>query len=333
MRYSTCKKILHSVLARNPAQAVYLSGPPGVAKTAICFEVAEELGLPKDRVLLFRSSLRDPVDLMGVPQPRDGVTHWTPPAEIARFAEGSGPGLIIVDELAQAVTMMQNALGGLLLDKVIGELRIDPRVMMIATGNRTQDKAGSNRIVSQLANRLLHLEMEANVEDWSHWGLTHGIDPQLIAFLKYRPNLLHDFDPDRFSNATPRTWEMVSRTCDPNLPRGDYAAAVSGLVGDGAAAEYIGFRETVMRMPSIEGILAAPDRAEVPSEPSIMYAVTVALTTRADSENMAAIVQYLNRMPVEFGVMAMKDIVARDRRLSSTKPFVEWAMKNTSVLI
>lgn len=63
MRMQTATKIIVSTLTRNPNQAIYVSGAPGLGKTAMAYDVSQALGLPKERVLLFRPSLRDPVDL------------------------------------------------------------------------------------------------------------------------------------------------------------------------------------------------------------------------------------------------------------------------------
>jgi DNA helicase TIP49 (TBP-interacting protein) len=63
MRLQTATQIITSTLRRNPGQAIYISGAPGLGKTSMVYDVAKALGIPDDRVLLFRPSLRDPVDL------------------------------------------------------------------------------------------------------------------------------------------------------------------------------------------------------------------------------------------------------------------------------
>ena len=78
-------------------------------------------------------------------------------------------------------------------------------------------KAGAGRVVSQLGNRLCHLEMEAHLDDWCEWALASGLDVTTISFLRFKPNLLSDFEADRFSNPTPRSWEAVARA-NVNLP-------------------------------------------------------------------------------------------------------------------
>lgn len=63
MRYATAKNIIVSTLAKHLPQTLYMSGAPGLGKTSLCYEIAKAKGIPDDRVLLFRPSLRDPVDL------------------------------------------------------------------------------------------------------------------------------------------------------------------------------------------------------------------------------------------------------------------------------
>lgn len=335
MRMSNLNTIIAAALEANPNQAVYVSGAPGVGKTSMAYDIADKLGIPRDRILLFRPSLRDPVDLMGVPSVdrEQGLTRWNPPAELHNFREGTGPGMILWDELPQAVTQMQNAAAGCLLDWVVGDLKIDKQVVQLATGNRTKDKAGANKVVSQLGNRVMHLELEAHLDDWCSWAFGADIDPLLIGFIRLRPDLLHDFNPDRLSNPTPRSWEMVSRSVPTNLPRDLFFAGVSGLVGEGAAVEYAGFRDTAAQMPSIDNIMLNPTTAEVPEKMDVLYAVCAALAHRTTGENFDRIMQYIDRLPTEFSTMVVKDALIRTPAVAASKAFTSWAVKNADVFI
>lgn len=157
--------LMRACIQSRPSQAIHLSGPPGVGKTAMVYAAAKEAGLPEDRVMLLRPSLMEPVDLLGVPSVENGVTSFCPPAALTHFKRGSGPGLILIDELPQASPAMQNALGGLLLDGALGGLHLDPAVARISTGNRVQDKAGATRILSQIGNRICHIELGVLLEE------------------------------------------------------------------------------------------------------------------------------------------------------------------------
>jgi hypothetical protein len=176
-------------------------------------------------------------------------------------------------------------------------------------------------------------EMEAHLDDWCSWAMTAGIDPFVIAFLRLRPNLLHDFDPNRPRNPTPRTWEMVSRSCDPNLDRGLFMQTVAAFIGEGPAAEYVGTRDIMGKMPNIDSILLTPDKAEIPTEPAVLFAVSTALAMRASKDNFDRVMTYLHRMPVEFSTVAVKDAIMRDGAIKTSRAFTEWAIKNASVFV
>jgi len=336
MRYSSAKQIIVSTLTRAPKQPVFLIGEPGVAKTSLCFDIGKKFNIPEKRTLLFRPSLRDPVDLMGAPDfltTPEGTrtTVWASPEELYNFRKGTGPGLIIWDELPQAITQMQNAIAGALLDRVLGPLRIDDQVMQIATGNRTSDKAGANRIVSQLGNRVKFIDLEANIDDFCKWALGADIDPLLVAFLRLRPDMLQDFEADRRSNPTCRSWEMVSDSCDPALPKELFFTDVMGLVGEAAAVEYTAFRDMAARMPNIDAILLNPQGIEVPAEPAVLFACASALAYRASTDNFASLMKFMTRAPIEFSTMFVNDALQRHPKITSTKAFTDWAIENGEV--
>lgn len=48
--------------------------------------------------------------------------------------------------------------------------------------------------------------------DWCKWAVKAGIRPEIIAFLRFKPALLHDPEATSDVNAwpTPRSWEMAS---------------------------------------------------------------------------------------------------------------------------
>ena len=79
-------------------------------------------------------------------------------------------------------------------------------------------------------------------------------------------------------------------------------------------------------------LLMAPDKAKVPEEPAVLYALSTGLAAKATPDNMERVVKYALRMPAEFQVLLVKDAVTRDNSLTNTKSFNEWAAKNSNVL-
>ena len=322
--------LIVEVLRHNPKQSVNVQGAPGNGKTSLIHAAAKRLEIPDSNVVIFRPSLHDPVDLVGTPWLIDGSTHWASPAWLNKLREGRW--MLGLDELPQGVVMMQNALAGLILDRVIGEVTLSPDVYIISTGNRTTDKAGANRMVGQLANRVLNLDMESSLSGWTEWALDAGMPIWLISFLRFRPNLLNDYSPDRFSNPTERTWEMVGRL-PPTLTGSGFFNAVKGLVGEGAAAEVVGFKEIMCKMPNVDTLLLSPGDAPVPTDPATLYALSGALAHRAGKDNFDRVTVYADRMPPEFSVLLVRDAYKLKPEISGTAAFTKWAMQNSGVLI
>lgn len=337
MKYSSIVNNMVNAWTCDPTLPVYLEGPPGIGKTSVAFDVARRLGMdPRPHteggdVVIFRPSLKDPVDLMGTPDNRGEWTRWKPPFELAALTQG--PKLLCVDELPQAEKMMQNALAGLMLDRCIGELVLHPEVRVMSTGNRTKDKAGANRIVSQLGNRVARYEQVVDLDDWCNWAMEQeGLDLMGVAYMRFTGvSALFDFDPDRFSNATPRAWERVMRQDHSLYDPADFYETVSGIVNEGRAGEYVGFRQLLGKVPNIDQIVMDPQGAQVSDEPDVNYACVANLITRATANNFSALSTYVQRLKKDYQVLFMKGAIRRDDKLMETREFIHWSVNNQTV--
>ena len=328
MKYQDIKLSIVEQFKVTNSVVPYIEGKPGGGKSALASEVGKELGF--DNVVQFFASLRDPVDLLGTPRNDGDVTRWIPPAELKRLETGRN--LLIIEEISDCNTSMQNALCGLIYDRRVNDLHLSSDTYIIATGNRTQDKSGANRLVSKLLGRVRTFEFTENIDDWCSWALDNDIDPVLIQFLRFRPDLLSDFNPDRKSNPTPRTWARVNLTPS-ELPTEVFFANVAGDVGEGAAAEYTGFRRIYENLPSVESILMNPAKADVPKDPAVLYALTGAIAHKTSKDNFDRVCEFLDRLSPEFQVMAVSDAMKLKPEIKTTKAFISWAVKNSNVML
>jgi hypothetical protein len=333
MRYSNIKTSVLSQFSVDGGNAVvpFILGAPGGGKSACARDIVQSLGI--ENVVEFTASLRDPVDVLGVPDNTGEYTRWVPPQEFYQLRQGVGRSALILEELSDAPVPMQNALCGVIYDKRAGNLMLERNeLFIIATGNRTEDKSGANRITSKLANRTRRFDFQENIDDWTEWALDNDIDPVLIQFLRFRPGLLSDFDANRFANPTPRAWERVNLIPD-SLDSGLFFDNVAGEVGEGAAAEFTGFKRIYMSLPDVESILLDPANADVPQDPATLYALTGALARKSTKDNFDRVSKYLSRMSPEFNVMATKDAIKLQPSIKHSRAFVEWASKNAEVLM
>ena len=347
MKYNDIKtSVLAQFAMPNGHKVVpFITGKPGGGKSSVAREIAKELqaihNIPDSRVVEFNPSLREPTDILGLPQINGDHSKWLPPEEFYTIRKGTGPAVLIIEELSDATMDMQNPLCRVILDRHAGQMPLTDELYIIASGNRTEDKSGAQRLSTKLANRMRELPFEECLDDWIGWAVKEKVDPVLRAFIKWRPELLSSFDPTKRANPTPRSWEDVSRI--PTTLAGYlYFEHVRGSVGEGAAAEYCGFRKIYEDLPDIEKILGNPDKAEVPTGANVLYALSAKFVSCAlDNPKEAGTLidklwPFLQRMPREYVVMIIKEIIMNsEAKLSVARApfFKEFAMSFSELLL
>ncbi len=313
-------------------QPTFIWGAPGIGKSQIISQVAKMKGY---RLIDIRAVLLDPVDLRGLPHiTEDKKAAWCPPSFLPQ-EDSNEKGLVFLDELNAAPPLVQAACYQLILDRQIGEYTLPKGWTVIAAGNGDKDRAVTHRMPTALANRMVHIEMQTSTEDWILWAQTANIRSEIIAFLRFRPKLLHDFDPQVSSKAfaSPRSWEFVSKILNAKAHKDVEFELFQGTIGLAAATEFIGFLQVYRDLPSIDSILENPNAVAVPSEPASLYALCEALGAKASADNITQILMYAEKLPLEFTVLIMRTAVCRDESLVQTHAFIAWAQKNAHVLM
>jgi len=326
MRPTEIKKALELLVPLG--QPAFVWGAPGVGKSQIVAQTARLLGR---ELVDLRAVLLDPVDLRGIPKiGQDDVARWCPPSFLPRC----GSGILFLDELNAAPPLVQAACYQLVLDRKLGEYELPAGWTVVAAGNRESDRAVTHRMPSALANRFVHLDFEPSVEDWIAWAQQENMPEELVAFIRFRPSLLHSFDPSGPEKAfpSPRTWEYAGRIVQSRPEEALEYALLKGTVGEGAAAEFTGFCRLCRDLPEPEAVLAAPDSAPVPEEPAVLYALCEALARAMNPATMDGLVRYASRLPAEFGVLLVRGAAARDKAVLDSGAFTRWATANAQVL-
>jgi hypothetical protein len=333
MNIATAAQCLEFYIGKNIP--VMLSGAPGLGKSQIVHQIAAKLGIPVKDI---RASRLDPVDLHGIPVPdlKAGRTIWLTPAMLPDEKRDGKRGILFLDELPDASDAMQKALYGLVLERRLGDYKLPDGWVPVAAGNRRIDRTNTRPMGSALRNRFAHVEVSPDLQAWTLWANKAGISPWVMAFARYRPELLHKMPDNDTQNAfpTPRAWESVSKLGD-DMPDDLRYLLVAGLVGEGAAGEFAAFMSVNSKLPDLDAILDGSYKDKLDSkEISIYYALATALARRCDKTTFGTALAYLTaNVPGEFEVLFVVDAAKRDEAIMKTRAFNAWAIKNQSVIL
>lgn len=258
-----------SKLVRNQLMfSTMIWGPPGIGKSSIVAQTAEAHGI--DMIDLRLSQLA-PTDLRGLPVAQDGVARWYPP----EFLPREGQGILFLDEINLAPPAMQGMAQQLILDRRVGSYVVPDGWFIWAAGNRKEDRASVFDMPAPLANRFIHLMVEAHFDSFKAYALQHAIHEHILAFLSFRPALLHKLHPQQPAWPSPRSWMIANALYAVGLN-------IAAVVGTGAASEFASFVTLYNQIPDVQEILRGKgERINFPQEPSLRYALTLALTMRA----------------------------------------------------
>ena len=328
MRATLLKNTIKSLF---PIQrTISIEGAPGGGKTTIVHEAASELGVPVIEKHMPTMLVED----FGIlfPNGDQQSLHYKLPDWFPVKGKAPEAGILLFDDRNQAGADLQKVLANICQARTLHGVSMPDGWQVISTGNRQSDRAGANRVLSHLRNRETVLELETHLDDSTQWMINHDVKPEVISFIRFRPGLLHEFDPQRDSNPTPRSWvEGVSDVLG-TVPADAEYECFKGAVGEGAAAEFVGFLRIFRKLPNPDAILLNPTTSDVPQDPATLYALSGALAERATEANFERVTQYSERMPPEFSVLTVSYACRKKPELATTQAFTKWAVNHQDVL-
>lgn len=322
----TMKAMIHHLGVRKHRPLAFW-GPSGIGKS----EAIAQSAMEHDATLVdIRLSQYESVDLRGIPDIQLGSTVWNAPATLpfkgnSKFNEDGPPIFLFLDEINSAEPSTAAVAYQLVNDRRVGEHELMNNVVIIAAGNREQDRGVVNRFPAPLANRFTHAELVADIKPWSTWAMKAGVSATLVGFLNFRPELLHTFDPGNPQKvfATPRTWKFAADDfADDMIPADVKGAAMSGSVGEGPAIELMGFVEIMNSIRPIEEIIANPKGVPIEERLDLQWAMATHVAGHMNKDNADALHQFLRRLEPEMTVMAWTLALARDEDITETNAFL-----------
>lgn len=321
-------------------------GAPGVGKSTAIRELTSELGIGFIDV---RLAQREPVDMRGLPVPDENSVKWLVSGEWPR--EPASRGIILFDELTAADKTLQVAAYEFILDRRLGTLySVPPGWYIMAAGNRVEDRAVSCAMSSALANRFLHVEVAPEVESFLDWANANFLHQAVVNFIRYRPAMLFCQDGEDLQRGwpSPRSWERVStmlKIAEKNNRKTSLKFTVPGLVGPGAAGEFLAFYKDMYYMErdiNIQQRLLSGEDIPLPDRPDRLHAccgaVAFYLKLEKNPRNFHIMcgnfLKFGLTLPSDFAAMLMSDVLSglegtRRRDIITSHPlYQEWMNKH-----
>lgn len=311
-------------------------GAPGIGKTAVGGQVSEANNRNYLHVVVAE---REAPDIIGHYYRDNSEMRLSRSDILRRIEEASKPTVLHIDEVPQAVMMNQNIVSRIVHDRVLGEHKLPDSTAIILSGNMRQHKAGTFEMPTHLRNRLAHVEMVADRDDFRVYCGSRDINPMITAYLEWRPDHLSMFDATQYANPSPRTWEKVSRVLALKLPQYAERALVTGLNGEGVTNEFYGFIKIASGLPEIKDIFNNPEGVRIANDPATIYALMGAVANHATPRNMDVVRRILNRISSEefkkkeYCVSCLKEMQARNPNLMKTKAGIGLAVSFSNVIL
>ena len=295
-------------------------GAPGVGKSESVYNIARELEVKtgkKVTVLDVRLSLFNPVDLRGIPSANADKTAavWLKPA-IFNFDDSEDViNILFLDELSTCSAAVQACAYQITLDRRIGEHKLPDNVLVIAAGNRKEDKSVSIQMPKALANRMMHFDVESDLKSWKEWAIHNDIDYRVIGFLEYKPNYLEvGVNVNDLAYPTPRSWARVSEIIKTLGMTDNSNILISATVGMGVASEFLQFCKCTDKLPNVDKIFEG-ECDEVPNDIDIIYSLITAMTIKfkeyiENGKKVNNAIKFAMKMPLDFSLILHQNLVA-----------------------
>ena len=314
---------------------VFVWGSPGIGKSSIIKQIAQDKGL---EFVDLRLSLLDPTDLKGIPffDQENNQAVWASPNFLPNNPESKG--ILFLDDINTAPPSVQASAYQLVLDRKVGDYELPKGWSIVAAGNNESDRGVVYRMPPPLANRFVHLNMEVSFEDWKGWAYESGIDVSIIAFLHYDSSKLFDFDPSKNQKSfpTPRSWEYVDRILKSGIEPTLLMDIVSGAVGNESATAFMSFRKVMNRLPDIDNLLDG-DEIEIEHDSQVLFALVAGIISNikanSSKDKIDNALKFSLTLPKEFSVMLVKDMQQNKINVEGSKVWEDWVEEFAYLLV
>lgn len=317
-------------------------GCPGIGKTQIMNQVAQELGY--EMASHFNIAASSPMDIqIKIPDMENG-TFTTLASDDFPWADTVGDRKIVmcIDEMTNGTSDTIKAIQRLVNERKLGAKVLGENVIVVLLGNRQSDKAGSGTLSTAMYNRVTWRDIEWTAQN-SDTAVTYILnkykddtpacrDANVLfeGYFAHKPMIMKDatdavakLGKEAYVQwCSPRSLEaLVCRTACNNwqLPE---IMDMAGDIGLGRAVELDSFGMLLGKMAKYEKVVAEPDTTLLPDSIEVQYAMLTNLAMRVKKHDFDKVWTYVSRIKeVTMRVMFMKMSLKYSFEITESKTY------------
>lgn len=349
---------IQPVLIRNyiAGTNTFLRGRPGIGKThtieAFVAKMREKVEGFSGHY--FYAPTMSPMDIQAsAPDAATGLLKLYNNAALPNaYTDPDAKGVAFFGELPNAdptvARLLQKYING---EDMNGVLRKPEGIIVIADGNRLEDKSGVQQQGRAFLSRFEQIEVYNDADDCIAFATKHNWHERVITFMAEQPASIDNYDEvfgtgegaaktparARVSEegklgiwANMRSWERISRKeyAADQLGSPVTLAECIGNLGTGVGSAFDTHKKMLGRLASFDQIMAQPDTVAVPEKLSEQYAMAMIVALRVNGQQIGQAKTFGMRLPVEIQAALLRNLavrMARDKvNLTGDRSYVEW---------
>ncbi|MCD8188779.1 MAG: MoxR family ATPase [Clostridiales bacterium] len=202
---------------------VLLMGPPGIGKTAIAHQAAQECGVA---MVAYSITHHTRQSAIGLPSIRTGsfdgkefqVTEYTMSEIIASVYKemektGLRQGILFLDEINCVSETLAPAMLQFLQCKTFGSHQVPEGWVIVAAGNPPEYNRSVREFDIVTLDRVRRIDIDEDFPSWKEYAYQRKVHPAILSYLDIKPSHFYKIettvDGRRF--VTARGWEDLSR--------------------------------------------------------------------------------------------------------------------------
>lgn len=352
-------KDVPAVLVRNYVAGginTFLRGKPAIGKTMTIEAFAEQMRkrVPDFRLWRFYAPAMSPMDIQGTAPDyeRRVLAFFNNEALPNAYTDPEAKGVLFLGELPNTdqttSKLLQKYING---EDMSGVLRKPDGVMVVADGNRIEDKSSTQQQGRAFMSRFEQIEVYTDASDNTAYAAKHAWHPFVQTFFKDNPALIDNYDEvyetrgstlqrqqkggdDQMSEegklgiwANMRSWERMSRkeyAADELASPVTLSECIANL-GSGVGAKFDAHKRVLLSLASFDDIMADPKGVKLPAQMDERYALSMLVALRCGEDQMPQVKVFGERLDLELQAVILRNLAARKGfNLAGSDAYVKW---------